>query len=89
MGEDPLLSVKSLTYTHEISSISICKSKVRRAPRKHKASEIKRKANGKGVLQLVGTRISSNEIQKEEEEHCHKAAVFKSLIRRHYFRKLE
>lgn len=83
-----MLSVKSSTYTQEISSISICRSRVRRALRKHKASEIKRKANGKGVLQLVGTRISSNEIQKVEEEHCHKAAVFKSLIRRHYFRKL-
>jgi len=82
------LCVKSSTYTQEISSISICRSRVRRALRKHKSSEIRRKANGKGVLQLAGTRTSSNESQKEEEEHCHKAAVFKSLIRRRYFRKL-
>ena len=83
-----MLSVRSSTYTQEISSISICKSRVRRALRKHKASGIKRKANVKDVLQLVGTRISSNEIQKAEEERYHRAAVFKSLIHRHCFRKL-
>ena len=69
-----------------MTSISI--SRVRRALRNHKSREIKRKASDKGVHQLDGTRISSNETLKAEGEHFHKAAVFKSLIHRRCFRKL-